>query len=449
MEVLAAVSKLINALAPINKLPPEILGVIPKYGDNQTPKHLVAISSVCSYWRNTFIFTPSLWTRFDGKGVEQSQAWLERSGVLPIQLSVQGSPNFEVLELLEPHFPRLEMVDFPELEAQGHPLFMNSLLPKLLRPSSLLRHVCVQASDCEPSNVHVALSGEFPSLESLRISGFPISITNLRTPSLRNLRLGPTGPFNLESLLDLLESLPLLERLYFVLGHQRNVFVHPERKVTLEKAKRATFIGHGFKVLHHLLLPTCDEIVLHYSSVRLHNFTPDYTRPLLQILDGLPAFRQIRSVSFDPSSDYTSLKGPNGVLVLVAYRIGTRADSVITLLRFLAQHSTTSIEELIIPLLQVPPIHFDIANDLLKSFEGLRTLHVHHSFAVQCLSALGTSQCRQLEAVAVRCPPPFLPDYDGLNGFAQDRREAGIPIRRLSVICGDSQTRVDLEVEGS
>ena len=448
MEVLAAVSKLINALAPINKLPPEILGVIPKYEDDRTPKHLVAISSVCSYWRNTFISTPSLWTRFDGKGVGKSQAWVERSGVLPIQLSVQGSPNPEVLELLEPQFPRLEVVDFPELEAQDHSFFTNNLLPKLLRPSPLLRHARVQVRGREPLNVHVALTGEFPSLESLRISGFPISITNLRTPNLRNLGLGPTGPFNLESLLDLLESLPLVERLHFVLDHQVNVFVHPGRKVTLEKVKRATFIGYGFKVLQHLLLPTCDEIVLNDSPTQLHGFIHDYTRRLSRVLDGLPAFYRIRSMSFDPSGDSTSLEGPNGVLVLVTYGIGVRADSVITLLRFLAQHSTKSIEEFIIPLLRVPPIHFDIFNDLLKSFEGLRTLHVHHSFATQCLSALGTSHCLQLEVVAVRCPPPFLPDYDGLKGFAQDRREAGIPIQRLSVICGDSQTLVDLEVEG-
>ena len=71
MGVLTAVSRFLNALAPINKLPPEILGMIPKYEDDQTPKHLVAVSSVCSYWRNAFIAAPCLWTRLGGKGLER------------------------------------------------------------------------------------------------------------------------------------------------------------------------------------------------------------------------------------------------------------------------------------------------------------------------------------------------------------------------------------------
>lgn len=82
-----AVSWLINALAPVNKPPPEILGMIPKYEDDQTSGYLVAVPSVCSYWRNTFITTPSLWTGLYGEGVEKSRTWVQRSGALPMRLS--------------------------------------------------------------------------------------------------------------------------------------------------------------------------------------------------------------------------------------------------------------------------------------------------------------------------------------------------------------------------
>ena len=114
MGALNAVSRLINALAPINRLPPEILGMVQMCGD-RSPKDLVAVSGVCSYWRNTFIATPSLWTTLDGKGLEKSRAWVERSGALPIQLLARGSPNPEVLEFLAPHYHRLGMVHLPQL----------------------------------------------------------------------------------------------------------------------------------------------------------------------------------------------------------------------------------------------------------------------------------------------------------------------------------------------
>ena len=72
MRVSNTMLKLANTLAPINKLPPEILGMIPKYEGVQTPRCLIAVSGVRSYWRKTFITTPSLWTSLDGKGVEKS-----------------------------------------------------------------------------------------------------------------------------------------------------------------------------------------------------------------------------------------------------------------------------------------------------------------------------------------------------------------------------------------
>ena len=445
MGILAAVSKLINALAPINKLPPEILGMIPKYDDGQTPKRAVAVSSVCSYWRNTFTSTPSLWTRFNGKGVEKSQAWVERSGALPIQLSVRGSPDPEVLELLEPHFPRLKVVDFPELVAQDRSLFMNNLLPKLLRPSPILRKICLQILTLENPGVPVPLTGEFPSLDILRIVNFPISITNLHAPNLR--KLGLTGQFDLESSLDLLESSPLLERLDFTLPPDNDVLVIPGRKILLKKVNRANFIANGFKLLQHLLLPACDEIVLNISPTQLHDFTEDHSQLLSPLLDGLSVYRQVRSMTFNPSNHSITLVGPNGGLTFVAYGI-RNLTKFIALLHFLAQHSIKTIQELRIPNLQVPPTHFDLINGFVKSLESLRTLYIHQSFATQCLLALGASHCLQLEATAVWCPPPFLPDYEGLKGFAKGRREAGVPVQHLSV-CTDCKTFVELEVTGS
>ena len=451
MGALNAVSRLINALAPINRLPPEILGMVQMCGD-RSPKDLVAVSGVCSYWRNTFIATPSLWTTLDGKGLEKSRAWVERSGALPIQLLARGSPNPEVLEFLAPHYHRLGMVHLPQLVVHEEGAVSILPLPKLLRPGPLLRHICVAVYRLESFDVPVSITGEFPSLESLRVSGLPMSITNLRTPNLRNLRLG--GVFDLINLLDLLESSPLLERLTFDLFppqddvgvvHSAVESVATGRKVTLEKLKRADFLCEGFKILQHLLLPTSNavemEIPPHYRDDTLSVCTQ-----LLSALDHLPIFHQVRSIDFDIeylSGQSASLEGPNGTLKLLTYYIDDPTASI-TLLRLLAQHSTNFIQNLRIPNLYLSPIDFDHVSDFLKSLENLLSIHVEQS-ATQCLLALGTSHCLQLKEIYIWDSSPSLPECGRLKEFFQDRSEAGIPIRRLFIV-RDPNAVIDSEV---
>ncbi|KAF9783368.1 hypothetical protein BJ322DRAFT_1070495 [Thelephora terrestris] len=425
--VLNAASKLINALAPINKLPPEILGMIPKYEDNQVAKHLAALSSVCCYWRNTFIATPSLWTRLDGKGVEKSRAWVERSGTLPIQLWVQGSPNPEVFEFLASHSSRLEVVFLPRVKPRDHSIFTHSHLAKLLRPAPLLRHICVYA--LKTFDALVPMTGEFPSLESMRVSGVQMPITNLRTPNLRRLELA--GAFDPESLFDLLESSPLLAYLDLTLFLRQGVPVSTGRKVSLEKVKQANFSRDGFKMLPRLLLPTSNEITVDLPSHWQHDNDIDNTPLLSHLLDSLPMFRQVRSMSFLVTSpnQTISTEGPNGKFVLLTDHDNEPIRSI-TLLRLLAQRSTGFIRELKIPHLHVPPRHHNLVNDFVKSLEDLRSVCMHDSFATQSLLALGTSHCLQLKETTVW---GSFPDYGGLEEFVQGRSEAGIPIQRLLI----------------
>ena len=443
MGVLNAVSRLINALAPINRLPPEILGMIPKYGGGQTSKDLVAVSSVCSYWRNTFVAAPSLWTTLDGKGLEKSRAWVKRSGALPIQLLVPGSPDPEVLEFLVLYSHRLKVMHLPRLEARDRSLFTDNHIPNLLRPAPLLRHISVELHGLRAPNfgTPVSMAGEFPSLETLHIYGLSMSITDLRIPNLRNLRLNGA----LKSLLDLLELSPLLECFTFELNPLQDEPVTTRRKVSLEHVKRAVFLCEGFKVLQHLLLPTSNAITIEIPSHHIDNITNDYAQ-LLSVLDGLQISRQVLSMDFYleyPSmARSTSLEGPNGTLHLLTDDIDDPITFT-TLLRLLAQRSTKSIRKLRIPALF--PIHFDLVGDFLKSLESLCSISMDQSIAAQCLLALGTSHCLQLKEIQIWASSPLLPDCGRLKDFFQERSEAGIPIQRLSIV-GDPDVSFDLEV---
>lgn len=437
MDCSAAAKKHMNTLAPINQLPPEILGIIPAYQEETTLKDLVSVSSVCSYWRNTFLATPSLWTKLDGKGIEKTRAWVERSRALPIQLQVEVSPDPEVIEFLGAYSSRLEVVELPKLEAQDSPLFTHGYLARLLRPTPLLRHICIEASDSETFDGPIAICGDFPSLEVLLLLGFPVSIIGLSAPNLRRLFL--TGTHDLSRILDLLDSLPLLESLALRLDLRQDSPGDTGRKVVLGKILQASFFFHGFKILQYLSLPAgsdikmIEDVPLHY----LDGTANDHTRFMCRVLDDLPMTHQVDSISFHTMRGcrIILLSGPRGGLELVTPEIGD-TTACITLLRLFARHSTESLRDLTISNVHVHPSNVDVVSDFLKSLVGLRSLVMHQSFASACLLALGTEYCLRLQDIQVQRPSPSLPDYYGLMKFVQGRSEAGIPIERLLALNG-------------
>jgi hypothetical protein len=275
----------------------------------------------------------------------------------------------------------------------------------------------------------VPVTGEFPSLEDLHVSGIQMSITNLRTPNLRQIELAST--FDPESLFKLLESSPLLAYLDLTLILRQGVSVSTGRKVSLEKVKQANFSRDGFKMLPHLLLPASNEITVDLPSHWQHDTIIDNTLLLSHLLDSLPMSRQVRSMSFLVASPNQTifLEGPNGKFRLLTDHNNKPIRSI-TLLQLLAQRSMRFIRELKISHLHVPPSNHDLVNDFVKSLEDLRSVCMHDSFATQCLLALGTSHCLQLKETTVW---GSVSNYDGLKEFVQGRSEAGIPIQRLLI----------------
>jgi len=402
--------------------------MIPKYQEGQTSRDLVAVSSVCSYWRNTFLTTPSIWTRLDGKGMKKTRAWLERSKALPIQLEVGGYLNRRVMKFLAPYFSRLDVMDLPCLNAWDLSLVHNHLTN-----IRFLRDLRIQVSNPRASNTPLVMDGEFPSLERLHISGVQLSITNLRTPNLRNLLLW--GAVDIRTLLDLLETSPVLELLVLKFDHHQDASISTGRKVVLGNIKVAHFLRYGPKVLQHLSLPSGGDvkIVEEISPGQLDGTTNSYTQLLSQAFNNLPMAHQAESLTFHTTgvSRNFLLEGPNGTLELA--NKDNDPTTCITLLRSLAQYSAPSIQDLRIPPLDVPPRDPGGFNDFLRSLSGLRTIFVHHSLVSQCSLALGTDYCPLLYRLCVHRPLRWVQDHHELARFAKIRSEAGVPIQRLLV----------------
>ena len=194
------------------------------------------------------------------------------------------------------------VVDFCKIETRDD-LFSKDHLPKLLLPGPLLRQISVDGCSRRGFNT-VPLTGDFPSLESLHIHRFPMPISNLHAPNLRSLKL--VGELDLEDLLALFESSPLLERLHFRVELYRNVSAGARRNIVLEKVKQAKFCLDAFKILQYLLLPASNEIVINISGTQ-----GNYTQLLSQALDGFPMCRQVQSMSF-PSEGPQSIRFTQG-----------------------------------------------------------------------------------------------------------------------------------------
>ena len=436
-------TELLNGLAPVNQLPPEILGAIPKYQQGQTSKELVAICSVCSYWRDTFITTPSLWTNLNGRGIEKSRAWVERSRSLPIQLMIKDSPDVRVLEFLQPYSSRLDVVELiPRLESEDPLVVPRDPIAKLLRSSFSLRVLHIGISDLFTFDPPMIMSGEFPSLEQLHITGYSVSIPNLRTPNLRDLFLVDTR--DLADLLDLLEASPLLKYLTLHFESVGDMSMDRReaitgRKVILKKIEFAKFIRGGSAILQHLLLPPGGYVELMEDAPfgQLDGITSGYVQLLSRAFDNLPMTRQAESLTFDTTDrrgKVLSLKGPNGTLKLIMFT--SDGETAINMLIYVfAQHSAESIRHLNITQPDYFPNGPQPVSDLLRRLDNLQSIVIHQSrkASFRWLSAMGTSYCRRLQDLTFEDLPPGPITFFNISPLVRARSEAGIPIRRLTV----------------
>ena len=184
MEVLGLVRSLKNSFAPINKIPPEILSLIPDYCDeDDIGRALVALTHVCRGWRDMLISRSSLRTTLDLMNAEKTRTYIQRSkSSLKIYLYENEA---EGVTYLEDAFslPMRHTRQLKSLEIRGHnPTFDSRLFGR-----------------------------DLPSLRELAILG---TITwlpwnNVNMTNLRVFKLGSWTPiYGVTQLLDLLESSP-------------------------------------------------------------------------------------------------------------------------------------------------------------------------------------------------------------------------------------------------
>ena len=95
--MLSLVRSVQNSLAPINRIPPDVLSFIPDYCHaDDADQDLIALSHVCRHWRDVFISRSSLWTQLDFMNIDQTGAYIQRSrsSSLEVYLAKDGDDTY-------------------------------------------------------------------------------------------------------------------------------------------------------------------------------------------------------------------------------------------------------------------------------------------------------------------------------------------------------------------
>ena len=117
-QALSKVNSTMNTFSKINRLPPEILAMIPSFLDSY--KDLINTTHVCRYWRNTLIASPPLWSRLDNNMMHEDlvSTFMNRCGDTPLEVTFStllGSKNTPFLEEAIRRSSQIHKVRFPSL----------------------------------------------------------------------------------------------------------------------------------------------------------------------------------------------------------------------------------------------------------------------------------------------------------------------------------------------
>ena len=315
LEVLSLVRSVKNSFAPINRIPPEVLSLIPDYYEDDTNHDLIALTHVCRDWRNTLISRSSLWTRLDCTNVEKTRTYIQRSRSSPLEIFLEKDEDDTYLDdafsLVTPHIHRIKSL-----------IICADALPDAIEyfycHTPLLEELdidlaCIQA----PVLDSTLFDGDLSSLRKLSLSGV---ITHLPWKTLENLTT-----FNLKScrpgrnfitrLLDFFENAPLLHTIVLEDSIPKSSNAPPWRIVLLPHLQMLAITAkptHSI-LLDHLCIPTGASLILEFSfsseKSPLREYLPEITANLRNI-----SHITTINLRFGPTQKFVRMNGPSGEL---------------------------------------------------------------------------------------------------------------------------------------
>jgi len=443
-----------NTFAPINRIPPEVLTLIPDYWeDNSDDRALIRLTHVCRGWRELFVSRPSLWTRLDCIHVGKTRAYIERSKTSPLEICL-GESNDEVffaeeaLLLAVPHFGRLGTLSVFGDSIGVLPVFVEHFscsVPLLSRLE--INFVC----DEDAVLPNTLFNGDLSSLHELELVGVTTALPwrGLSKLTTFNLYCVPGDNILLTQLLDFFESAPHLRhiKLHDSIPTSRNT--PAERVVSLPHLKDFSIISqpaHSI-LLNHLSIPAGASLWLEFTYSGKESPIPSY---LPNPLDRLHNISHITTVNLRLASEQrcVRLSGPSGELYMVGWwtRSGNKPyDGTRTFLRSLSRFDISRTQWLTVMLYCHPPSSFPTTEWTIYhtfcSMKNLRTLTLSRCKNLTFILALNPSKnpsktilCPKLEEIILYIERPDQFHVDELLSMAKERASGGVKLPAITIV---------------
>ena len=309
-----------NSFAPINRIPPEVLSLIPDHYDEDdedvVDQELVVLTHVCHSWRNIFTSRPSLWGWFNFKNIDKTRTYIQRSQSSPLRIYIGYETIVdEAFFLITPHIFRTKSLT---IDADALP----SELKHFRRSTPLLEQLDINIADeHDPVLDGTLFNGDLSSLRELRLHGV---ITSLPWKNLANLQLVDLE-YSFEEgrgvtrLLDFFESAPFLNTVTLRYPMLDSSDAPPKRIVPLLRLKTFTIEAappHSI-LLNHLYIPIGALLILEFDSCGEESLLlgdPHERSSNFANLSDITAINLL----FDSYRKHTQLSGPSGSLRVLA-----------------------------------------------------------------------------------------------------------------------------------
>ena len=443
MEVLHLLRSTRNALAPISRVPPEVLALVPDFWDREDrDQDLVALTHVCKAWREVFTSCSSLWTDLDCVDTEKTRVYLNRSKSSSIHLSLNRDEgpflDDPFFELAPDVIGRLE-----SLTVEVAPEHFQNITDRLSRPAPLLRKLEIDIDyTFEPQHNPVLgpalFDGDLSSLRELHLYGVCTELPWRNMDNLTMFKLCRMSPWEITTtkLLDFLESAPRLSE-FELYSTGPTYDAQRGRLVSLQCLKKCRVYGRqpSSTLFDHLLIPVGADLRIELNSPRPR--VEDYLPKSLDNLRNFPNFNKI-DVFFGQISTHLRFSGPNGRVCLKLHTSRFNATRIV--LDSLALFDTSKMREL--ELIGSDPPSDDLPHQALSPMKDLCILvisqcHNLSSFFRALDPGLGSSKvliCPKLEKLEPNIVREKGFDVQRLIGMAVARASRGAKLESVRIV---------------
>ena len=421
-------------MAPINRIPPEILSLVPDFLDmDRRDQDVITLTHVCRAWREIFVSRPSLWTNLDCVDPEQTRVYLERSKSSPINLSLDS--DFFEAELIPSAAGRLKSLDIDVMPEE-----LEFIGTHLSHPSPLLEVLSIRSYD-DPVLPASLFNGNLSSLHELCLRSIRTELPWRNMANLTSFTFAYTSPpVSLAQLLDFLESAPHLREVD-ILSSTPIFGVRNGQPVPLTCLQRMDTSGHASSHLFdHLLIPV--GACLTMGVDRLPRPAIGGRRP--SFLDNLRNLPNFTTITFASAPARMQLSGPNGTVTMVSKDYRDRPW-----LECLAHFDTSKTERLEIKYHEHQPsvpMH-----QALLPMNDLRTLKLNYRLLDIFLGALdpsfspsGAVACPRLEEIVIVARSEF--DLKHILRTAEARALGGMKLKAVTIAKPPEMVLPQLEI---